>query len=98
MSDTVYLIKNIEEYGKLMAFCIDNDINVWRLYWDEREKGKRCYNIDWKMKRCFYSDIDYYSGKNIDKKVYNVVEPIFSFDKYGKVELTHQYEDKGVRK
>lgn len=66
-----------------------------KVKWDEREKGKRCYNIDWKMKRCFYSDIDYYLGKNIDKKVYNVVEPIFSFDKYGKVKLTNQHEDKG---
>ena len=95
MSDTVYLIKNIEEYGKFVAFCIDHDITVWRLYWDEREKGKRGYHIDWKLKRCWYADIDYYLGKNIDKKVYNVVEPIFSFDKYGKVELTHQHEDKG---
>ena len=86
--EEVYLIKNIEEYGKLVSFCINNDIVVWRLCWDEREKGKICYHIDWKLKRCFYSSIDYYLGKNIDRKVYNVIEPIFEFDKFGKVQIT----------
>ena len=95
MNDTVYLIKNIEEYGKLMAYCIDHDISVWRTYWDERVKGTIGYHIDWKQKRCFYCRIGYWKCENIDNKVYNVVEPIFSFDKYGKVELTHQHEDKG---
>ena len=98
MSDTVYLIKNIEDYGKLMAYCIDHDISVWRTYWDESAKGTIGYHIDWQQKRCFYCKISYWKGDNIDNKVYNVVEPIFSFDKYGKVEITYQHEDKGENK
>ena len=46
-----YRISSIEDYGKFMAFCIDKDINVWRTYWNEQEKGDRCYNIDWREKR-----------------------------------------------
>lgn len=95
MDDTVYLIKNIEEYGKLMAFCIDHDITVRRTYWNERDRGNVGYQIDWKQKRCFYAKIDYWKGMNIDNKVYNVVEPIFIFDEYGKVALTSHSEDKG---
>lgn len=41
--EKVYLIRNIEEYGKLMAYCINKDITVWRTYWDETQKGNRCY-------------------------------------------------------
>ena len=88
MKNIVYLIKNIEEYGKLMAFCIDHDISVWRTYWDEREKGNRCYYINWKEKRCYYSSLDYYQGKyRFDDIEYEIVEPIFEFDKYGTVEI-----------
>ena len=45
-----YLISNIEEYGKFLSFLINNDFNVYRLYWDERTKCDRCYQIDWKEK------------------------------------------------
>lgn len=34
----VYYIANIEEYGKFISYCIENDVNVFRTYWDEREK------------------------------------------------------------
>ena len=40
MNKVAYLIANIEDYGKLMAFCIKHDICVFRTYWDERKKGK----------------------------------------------------------
>lgn len=73
-----YLILNIEEYGKLMAFCIENDITVFRTYWDEREKGNRCYEIDWHEKRCYYSSRQYYEHKG-----YKIVTPVFYVDKYG---------------
>lgn len=46
----VYLILDIEEYGKFISYCIEHDISVWRTYWDEREKGNRCYQIDWGKK------------------------------------------------
>ena len=95
MKEIVYLIKNIEEYGKLMAFCIDNDINVWRTYWNERDKGTIGYHIDWKQKRCFYSKIDYWKGNNIDNKAYEIIEPSFVFDEYGKIQLIHHHENKG---
>lgn len=41
----VDIISNLEEYGKLMAFCIQNDISAWRTYWDERDTDT-CYSID----------------------------------------------------
>lgn len=53
MKKVAFIISNIEEYGKLIAFCIRNDICVFRTYWDEREKGDRCYSIDWKEKDAF---------------------------------------------
>ena len=40
VKERVYLLKNIEEYGKFMAFCIDNDISVFRTYWQEIFKGE----------------------------------------------------------
>lgn len=77
-----YLISNIEEYGKLVAFCIENDINVWRTYWNEREKGDRCFNIDWVEKRCYYSSTLYYETEG-----YEIVIPKFHLNKLGEYEL-----------
>lgn len=74
----VYLIKNIEEYGKFIAYCIDHDINVWRLYWDEKEKGNICYRIDWGNGRCFSSSKKYWEDNG-----YEIVEPNFILDEYG---------------
>lgn len=85
----VYLIENITEYGKLMAYCIEHDISVWRTYWDEREAGKRQYCIDWKEKRCYYADHEYYSVKNSrfweEGKTYKIVKPIFGVDQWGQI-------------
>lgn len=87
--DKVYLIKDITEYGKLMAYCIENDITVWRTYWDEREKGKRCYHVDWKEKRCWYSDRKYWeeTAPAFGHGEYKVVVPRFGVDQYGKIIL-----------
>lgn len=79
---TVYLISSIEEYGKLIAFCIYNDISVFRTYWDEREKGNICFNIDWQDKRCYYSSKQFYSSMG-----YEIKSPIFEVDEYGKYKL-----------
>lgn len=78
MNKVAYLIANIEDYGKLMAFCIKHDICVFRTYWDEREKGKRCYSIDWVEKRCYYSSIQYFKNNG-----YEIVSPTFCLDEYG---------------
>ena len=75
---TVYLINNIEEYGKFISFCIKNDVCVFRTYWDEREKGDRCYQIDWQEKRCYYSSRRYYEING-----FSVVTPTFVLDEYG---------------
>lgn len=75
---TVYLINNIEEYGKLISFCINNDVCVFRTYWDEREKGDRCYWINWQEKRCYYSPRRYYEING-----FTVVTPTFVLDEYG---------------
>lgn len=75
-------ISNIEEYGKLISFCIRKDICVFRTYWDEQEKGDRCYSIDWKEKRCLYSPRFFYEDKG-----YEIVSPIFQLDEYGTYNL-----------
>ena len=78
MKKVAFIISNIEEYGKLMAFCIRNDICVFRTYWSEREKGDRCYSIDWKEKRCLYSPRRFYEIND-----YDIVSPNFQPDVYG---------------
>lgn len=75
-------ISNIEEYGKLISFCIKNDVCVFRTYWDEQEKGNRYYSIDWKEKRCYYGPKVYYEMFD-----YEIVSPIFKLDEYGTYKL-----------
>ena len=82
-----YRISSIEDYGKFMAFCIDKDINVWRTYWDEREKGDRCYSIDWREKRCYYSSKRYYTDND-----YTVIDPTFSINAFGDYYIEHNSE------
>lgn len=77
-TETVYLITDIEEYGKFISFCIENDVCVFRTYWDENEKGDRCYRIDWREKRCFYSSRRYFETNG-----FSVVTPVFVLDEYG---------------
>lgn len=78
MNKKAYLITNIEEYGKFISFCINKDILVWRTYWDEQEKGDRCYAIDWKEKRCYYSSRLYYENNG-----YEIIVPTFTLNTYG---------------
>ena len=73
-----FLISDIEDYGKLISFCIQNDISVFRTYWDDRERGYRCYNIDWLQKRCFYSSRQYYEDNG-----YLILVPHFVLDDFG---------------
>lgn len=75
----VYIISSIEEFGKLMSLCIEKDISVFRTYWDEREKGSRCYRIAWDEKRCYYCSREYWKIKG-----YEVVVPVFAVNQYGK--------------
>ena len=79
---TAYLISNIEEYGKFMSFFINHDITVFRVYWDEREKGNRCFNIDWGNKRCYYSSKGYYFNEG-----YEIITPTFECNQYGDYEF-----------
>lgn len=78
MKKVAFIISNIEEYGKLISFCIRYDICVFRTYWDEREKVDRCYSIDWKEKKCLYSPRLYFENNG-----YEIVTPIFQLDDYG---------------
>ena len=82
MKKRAFLITSIEEYGKLIAFCISKDICVYRTYWDEREKISRCYNIDWKEKCCYYSKLRYYEDNG-----YEIVKPIFMLNDYGEYDI-----------
>lgn len=85
MKKKAFLITNIEEYGKFISFCINKDISVFRTYWDEQEKGKRCYYIDWEEKRCKYSSWFYYENRD-----YEIVSPIFQLDEYGEYKVITQ--------
>ena len=82
MNKKAFLITSVEEYGKLMAFCVSKDICIYRTYWDERENGNRCYNIDWKKKCCYYGKLRYYENNG-----YEIVKPIFSLNAYGEYVL-----------
>lgn len=82
MKKEAYLITNIEEYGKLISFCIDNDISVFRTYWSDQDKGNRCYCIDWKEKRCYYASRRYYETKD-----YKVITPAFQINAYGEYKI-----------
>ena len=81
---TAFLITSIEEYGKLMSYCIEHDISVFRTYWDEREKGDRCYHIEFNQhsKSCGYSNKNFYLSQG-----YKIVIPKFRLNKYGKYTL-----------
>ena len=83
MKKRVYLIASIAEYGKLISFCINHDISVWRTYWDEREKDDRCFHIDWEDKICYYSSKRYYENEG-----YEIITPTFYLDKYGNYKIT----------
>lgn len=82
MNNVAYLINTIEEYGKLVAYCIDHDISVWRSYWDQRGAGRICYSIDRKDKRLMLSDRLFY-----EKNGYEVVTPVFDVTEYGKITI-----------
>lgn len=82
MNKIVYLIDSITEYGKLISYCIENDVSVFRTYWDERKRGDRCYLLDWKEKRCLYSDQKYWVENR-----YEIIKPEFYVDEYGKYQI-----------
>ena len=84
----------IEKYGKFIAYCIENDISVFRTYWDEREKGDRCYSIDWQQKRCYYC-----SRKHWESEGYEIIIPNLYVNKYGnyKIDNTSTSQNDGVR-
>lgn len=82
MEKFVYLINSIEDYGKFISFCINKDVNVFRTYWDERETGNRCYNIDWVENRCYYADKSFYINEG-----YTICEPEFVVDSYGNYQM-----------
>lgn len=84
-----YLIKDITEYGKFISYCINNDITVWRTYWDNRYKGDRCYYIDWHEKKCYYASYNYYYCAQ-----YKIVIPIFQIDKYGNYVIENEEDYK----
>ena len=94
MNKKAYLLINIEEYGKFIAYCIENDISVFRTYWDEREKGDRCYSIDWQQKRCYYSSRKYWESEG-----YEIIIPNLYADKYGnyKIDNTSTPQNDEVR-
>lgn len=93
MNRKAYLITNVEEYGKFAAFCINNDVTVWRTYWNEKDKGDRCYNIDWKEKRCYYGPRCYYENEG-----YEIVIPNFTLDVYGDFQIERKMKEKADEK
>lgn len=72
----VFQIDNVEEYGKLVAYCIEKDISVFRSYWTASEP--RFYRIDFVAKRLYYGAQRYWLSEG-----YRVVKPTFILDKFG---------------
>ena len=87
----VYLIKNIEDYGKLIAYCIENDISVFRSYWDDREKGDRCYHISYENKRLSYGSKEYYENEGA-----KIIVPKFYCTRFGKYRIIEHEENEEV--
>lgn len=83
MAKKVFWLTTIEQYGKFVSYCVSNDISVWRLYWDDREKQTRCYHIDWEAKRAFYAPWKFYVDEGFE-----VVSPIFVLN-FGEYELIY---------
>lgn len=73
-----YRILSVEDFGKLMSFCIDKDVCVFRTYFNNACLSDRCYTIDWKEKRCYYGSEQYYLDHS-----YTVITPTFLTDVYG---------------
>ena len=69
---TAYLIKHIEEYGKLMAYCIQNNIDVSQAPWEEYTSNRCCSYIDVNKCRCLCNTYEYYKSKG-----YKITEPAF---------------------
>lgn len=82
MKKIAFVISNVEEYGKFVSFCINNDISLWRTYWDERVKGDIAYSIDWKDKKCFYGHKNFYKNNG-----YEIIVPTFEITEYGNYKL-----------
>ena len=70
-----FKINNANDYGLLMAFCIEHDVSVFRTYFNVGE----VYNIDFNDKRCYHSKEKYYIDNG-----YTILVPDFYFDKYDK--------------
>ncbi len=74
MEKVVFQIDTIEEYGKLIAYCIEKDISVFRSFW----RVGYCYRIDFVQKRLWYSRPKYWINEG-----YRIVKPEFVLDKFG---------------
>lgn len=77
MNNVAYLIDNITDFGKFLTFCIQNDFSVFRTFWDDREKGKRCFHLSYSDKLVYYSDISFYKSKG-----YKILRPSFELNSY----------------
>lgn len=78
-----YEIDNITDYGKLISYCIENDVSVFRSYYDDREV--RYYHIDWSDKRLYYVR-DKSHLKSLypdDEQNVIVMKPEFKLNDYG---------------
>lgn len=58
------------------------DISVFRSYWDDREKGDRCYRISFEDKRLYYSSKEYYENGGAE-----IIIPEFYFNNFGECQL-----------
>ena len=76
----VFLISDIEQFGLFIAYCIELDICVFRTYWNENNKGDRCYCIDFSEKRCYYGSKQYWINEG-----YEIFIPQFYFNEFGRI-------------
>lgn len=82
MRNIAYSISNIDDYSKFLAFCVQHDVCVSRLYWSAIDAGDRCFFIDWRERCCYYSPRAYFLIHD-----YCLVHPSFVLNSSGNYDL-----------
>lgn len=68
-----FLIDNVEDFGKLVSYCIEHDISVFRSYYIPGHY----YHIDFDLKRLFHSKKEFYQEEG-----YVLKKPKFIYTRY----------------
>lgn len=78
-----FLIDNIEDYGKLVSYCIEHDISVFRSYYIPGHY----YEIDFDSNKLFHSNQEFYKEEG-----YILQRPKFIYTRYKEYILDFTFE------